>query len=65
LLRTVKDLVPNLDVKLEGQGGSAGEKNAPLDLSMSKAELGYTPKFPLKEALKDYMEELWSEAPRT
>jgi UDP-glucose 4-epimerase len=65
LLRTVKDLVPKLDVKLEGQSGLSGEKNAPLDLSMSKAELGYTPKFPLKEALKDYMEELWSEAPRT
>ncbi|HUK42054.1 MAG TPA: NAD(P)-dependent oxidoreductase [Candidatus Acidoferrales bacterium] len=65
LLQTVKELVPKLDVKLEGQAGSSGEKNAPLDLSKSQAELGYTPKFPLKEALRDYMEELWSEAPRT
>jgi nucleoside-diphosphate-sugar epimerase len=40
---------------------AAASKSAPLDLSASKAELGYTPRFPLREALRDYLEELWSE----
>jgi nucleoside-diphosphate-sugar epimerase len=46
--------------------GSAAESHAefPLDLSASKAELGYTPQFPLKDALRDYMEDLWSEGVR-
>jgi len=32
-----------------------------MDISVSKAELGYTPKFTLKDALRDYMDELWAE----
>ena len=39
-------------------------KAIPLDLSMSKAELGYVPRFPLKEALQDYMDELWKQGSR-
>jgi nucleoside-diphosphate-sugar epimerase len=31
---------------------------------VSKAELGYVPRFPLKEALRDYMDELWKEGSR-
>ena len=44
-----------------GCSGTPSDKSAPLDLSTSKAELGYTPRFPLKEALRNYMEELWEE----
>jgi nucleoside-diphosphate-sugar epimerase len=32
-----------------------------MDISVSKAELGYTPKFSLAEALRNYMDELWQE----
>jgi nucleoside-diphosphate-sugar epimerase len=56
-----KELAPNADVKIVGSSGAAGSKRAPLDLTVSKAELGYTPRFPLKEALRNYLEELWSE----
>ncbi len=61
LARIVKELAPNIDVKVSGSSGGETGKNAPLDLSVSKAELGYAPKYPLKEALKDYMEELWAD----
>ncbi len=60
LLQIVKELSPQVEVVVRGSIGAAG-KGAPLDLSTSKAELGYAPHFPLKEALKDYMEELWAE----
>jgi nucleoside-diphosphate-sugar epimerase len=61
LAQIVRELAPNSDVKVVGSSGPDG-KAAPLDLSVSKAELGYTPHFPLKEALRDYMEELWKQA---
>jgi nucleoside-diphosphate-sugar epimerase len=35
-----------------------------MDLSASKAELGYAPKFSLKEALRDYMDELRADGAR-
>ena len=52
---------PNAAVKIVGSSGAAGSKSAPLDLSVSKGELGYTPQFPLNEALRGYLEELRSE----
>jgi nucleoside-diphosphate-sugar epimerase len=61
LAQTVRELAPQTEVKVTGSGGVATEKSAALDLSASKAELGYTPKYPLKEALRDYMDELWEE----
>ena len=61
LARIVKELAPNIDVKVTGSAGGETSKSAPLDLSVSKAELGYVPKYPLKEALRDYMDELWAE----
>ena len=64
LAQTVRELIPKTEVKVVGSSGAASEKSAPLDLSMSKAELGYTPKYQLKEALRDYMDELWSEGSR-
>jgi UDP-glucose 4-epimerase len=63
LARAAREIVPKLDVTVSG---SAAESHAefPLDLSASKAELGYTPQYPLKDALRDYMEDLWSEGIR-
>jgi UDP-glucose 4-epimerase len=63
LAHAARELLPKLEVTVTG---TAAESHAeyPLDLSASKAELGYTPRFPLKEALQDYMEELWSEGIR-
>jgi UDP-glucose 4-epimerase len=63
LAKAARELVPKLEVTVTG---AATESHAayPLDLSASKAELGYTPRFPLKKALQDYMEELWSEGIR-
>jgi nucleoside-diphosphate-sugar epimerase len=61
LAQTVRELAPQTEVKLTGATGFPSDKSAPLDLSTSKAELGYTPRFPLKEALRNYMEELWEE----
>jgi nucleoside-diphosphate-sugar epimerase len=61
LAEIVKELAPQAEVKVTGPSGGADGKEAPLDLSASKAELGYAPKFPLKEALRDYVEELWGE----
>jgi len=61
LARIVMELAPNTEVKVTGSAGGETGKSAPLDLSVSKAELGYAPKYPLKEALRDYMEELWQE----
>jgi UDP-glucose 4-epimerase len=61
LAQTVRELAPQTEVKVTGASGTPSDKSAPLDLSTSKAELGYTPQFPLKEALRNYMEELWEE----
>ena len=64
LAQIVRELTPSVEVKLIGTSAAAGEKSAPLDLSKSKGELGYTPKSSLKEALRDYMDELWSDGSR-
>ena len=61
LARIVKELAPNIDVKVTGSSGGETGKSAPLDLSVFKTELGYVPKYPLKEALRDYMEEMWAD----
>lgn len=59
LARVVRELSPKSAVTITAPGSSAAAKEAPLDLGASEAELGYTPHFPFKEALKDYLEELW------
>ena len=59
--QTIRELAPKLEVKVVGDEDRDGQREFPLDLDHSRAELGYTPKFPMKEALQDYMEELWSE----
>jgi UDP-glucose 4-epimerase len=65
LAQVVKELAPGVEVTTTGSSAGAGAKSAALDLSVSQAELGYTPKYPLKEALRDYMDELWSEEVRS
>jgi nucleoside-diphosphate-sugar epimerase len=36
-----------------------------MDISVSKAELGYAPKFSLQEALHDYIDELRADGARS
>jgi len=51
------ELAPQVDVHVVGElQGEA--RHSPLDLSASKAELGYTPQFPFREAILDYTKEL-------
>jgi UDP-glucose 4-epimerase len=61
LAQAARELSPKVEVKVVGDSTGDGHAQFPLDLSRSNAELGYSPRFPLKEALKDYMEELWRE----
>jgi len=61
LAQVARELVPKLEIKVVGDGSEDSSKQFPLDLSRSQAELGYSPQFPLKKALQDYMEELWGE----
>ncbi|MGH7773794.1 MAG: NAD-dependent epimerase/dehydratase family protein, partial [Candidatus Binatia bacterium] len=61
LAQAVRELAPKVEVEVLGSGSEDGNKEFPLDLSRSKAELGYSPQFPMKKALQDYMEELWEE----
>ena len=60
LAQVVRELTPNTEVKVSGPGIAEKSRSIPMDISVSKAELGYAPKFSLKEALRDYMDELWA-----
>jgi UDP-glucose 4-epimerase len=64
LAQAARELLPKIEIDVVGDGSGDGHANFPLDLSTSKAELGYAPQFPLQEALRDYMEELWTEGIR-
>lgn len=64
LAQIVRELSPNVKVTVSGVIKADRHKATPLDLSISRAELGYAPRFPLKEALRDYMDELWKEGSR-
>jgi nucleoside-diphosphate-sugar epimerase len=64
LAEVVKELTPNIEVKVSGASNAAKSRSIPMDISVSKAELGYAPKFSLKEALRDYMDELWADGAR-
>jgi nucleoside-diphosphate-sugar epimerase len=61
LAQVVRELLPNVEVKVVGASAADKSRNIPMDIGVSKAELGYAPKFMLKDALRDYMEELWAE----
>jgi len=64
LAGVVRELLPKSEVKVSGAAAADKSRSIPMDISVSKAELGYTPKFMLKEALRDYMDELWEEGAR-
>jgi nucleoside-diphosphate-sugar epimerase len=64
LAQVVKELAPNVEVKVSGASNADKSRSIPMDISVSKAELGYAPKFSLKEALRDYMDELWADGAR-
>jgi nucleoside-diphosphate-sugar epimerase len=58
LAAVVRELAPQIAVQVSGAGAPQKSRNIPMDISVAKAELGYAPKFSLKEALKDYTDEL-------
>lgn len=64
LAQVVRELSANIQVTVSGTVKADKSKTIPLDLSVSKAELGYAPRFSLKEALRDYMDELWADGAR-
>ena len=64
LAQVVRELAPKTEVKVSGTSSADKSRSIPMDISVSKAELGYAPKFPLKEALRDYMDELWADGAR-
>src|SRR5262245_27768200 len=64
LAQVVREVVPKVEVNVSSATTSGNSRSIPLDIGVSKAELGYTPKFPLKEALRDYMDELWNDGAR-
>jgi nucleoside-diphosphate-sugar epimerase len=61
LAAVVRELAPRNEVKVSGTTAADKTRSIPMDISVSKTELGYAPKFMLKDALRDYMEDLWSE----
>ena len=65
MAEVVRELAPKLEVKINGTSVADKSRSIPMDISVSKAELGYAPKFPLKEALRDYMDELWTDGARS
>jgi nucleoside-diphosphate-sugar epimerase len=64
LAEVVKELAPGVAVQVSGADDSDQSRSIPMDISVSQAELGYAPKFSLKEALRDYMDELWADGAR-
>lgn len=64
LAQAARALSPQAEIEVIGDEDTDGHAKFPLDLSAPKAELGYVPQFPLREALRDYMEELWTEGIR-
>ena len=64
LAQVVREVAPKVEVKVSGTTTADKSRSIPMDISVTKAELGDTPKFPLKEALRDYMDELWSDGAR-
>ena len=61
LAQVVREVAPKIEVSVSGTTPADKSRSIPMDIGVSKAELGYAPKFPLKEALRDYMDELWND----
>ena len=43
-----REVAPKLEVKVSGSSAADKSRSIPMDISVSKAELGYAPKFPLQ-----------------
>lgn len=57
VVSAVKTLCPALKHEI-GPGSPATERPAPLDISRAKRHLGWEPRFTLRSAFEDYLEEL-------
>ncbi|HSK30579.1 MAG TPA: NAD(P)-dependent oxidoreductase [Candidatus Limnocylindria bacterium] len=64
LAQVVREVATKVEVKVTGASTADKSRSIPMDISVSKAELGYAPKFPLRDALRDYMDELWADGAR-
>jgi nucleoside-diphosphate-sugar epimerase len=64
LAQVLRELVPKTEIKVSGATAAEKSRSIPMDISVSKTELGYAPKFSLNEALRDYMDELWTDGVR-
>lgn len=64
LAAVVRELTPGSEVQVRGASSADPSRSIPMDISAAKSELGYAPKFSLKDALKDYMDELWEDGAR-
>ena len=64
LAQVVREVAPKIEVKVSGASAAEKSRSIPMDISVSRAELGYAPKFALKDALRDYMDELWNDGVR-
>jgi UDP-glucose 4-epimerase len=64
LAQAVREVATKVEVKVSGASTADKSRSIPMDISVSKAELGYAPKFPLRDALRDYMDELWADGAR-
>ena len=64
LAQVVRELLPTAEIKVSGTSGAEKSRSIPMDISVSKAELDYAPRFMLKDALRDYMDELWADGAR-
>lgn len=58
LAQVARDVLPTLEVKTTGAVSTDKSRSIPMDISVTQAELGYTPRFHLADALRDYMTEL-------
>ncbi len=61
LAQAVREVAPKVEITVSGSSSADKSRSIPMDISVSKAELDYAPKFPLKDALRDYMDELWAD----
>ena len=64
LAQVVRELRPTPRSKSAAPAAPNKSRSIPMDISVSKAELDYAPKFTLKEALRDYMDEFWADGTR-
>ncbi|MFC1817226.1 NAD-dependent epimerase/dehydratase family protein [Thermodesulfobacteriota bacterium] len=51
----VKRLIPNADIEI-GPGTEGPSNNNVLDITRAREDLGFSPKFSLREAIEDYLE---------